>query len=235
MTRTAIKIITVAILLPAVAGVLPAEERVMTVEELYLQEDIGIQVLRTQALSPRRDHKEQALETLRTLVEDGAIAPDDSPRIAILRLLATDGSSYQVRTGGRVVYNNPEIRRDAAELLGEVGGPQSRSALLEVIEYEREPMVLSQAIHALGHVGLDDDGRGAVRLARVLNRENAQDNPDNNLMYVTLMSMERLAVDQADQLATSALVNSLIQISTGPYNRLVREQARRTLAVLGGL
>ena len=235
MTRTAIKIITVAILLPAVAGVLPAEERVMTVEELYLQEDLGIQVLRTQALSPRRDHKEQALETLRTLVEDGAIAPDDSPRIAILRLLATDGSSYQVRTGGRVVYNNPDIRRDAAELLGEVGGPQSRSALLEVIEYEREPMVLSQAIHALGHVGLDDDGRGAVRLARVLNRENAQDNPDNNLMYVTLMSMERLAVDQADQLATSALVNSLIQISTGPYNRLVREQARRTLAVLGGL
>ena len=235
MTRTAIKIMTVAILLLAVAGVLPGEERVMTVEELYLQEDLGIQVLRTQALSPRRDHKEQALETLRTLVEDGAIAPDDSPRIAILRLLATDGSSYQVRTGGRVVYNNPDIRRDAAELLGEVGGPQSRSALLEVIEYEREPMVLSQAIHALGHVGLDDDGRGAVRLARVLNRENAQDNPDNNLMYVTLMSMERLAVDQADQLATSALVNSLIQISTGPYNRLVREQARRTLAVLGGL
>ncbi len=235
MTRTAIKIMTVAILLLAVAGVLPGEERVMTVEELYLQEDLGIQVLRTQALSPRRDHKEQALETLRTLVEDGAVATDDSPRIAILRLLATDGSSYQVRTGGRVVYDNPDIRRDAAGLLGEIGGPQARGALLEVIEYEREPMVLSQAIHALGHVGLDDDGRGAVRLARVLNRENAQDNPDNNLMYVTLMSMERLAVDQADQLATSALVNSLVQISTGPYTRLVREQARQTLTVLGGL
>ena len=235
MTRTVIKIMTVAILLLAVAGVLPGEERVMTVEELYLQEDLGIQVLRTQALSPRRDHKEQALETLRTLVEDGAVATDDSPRIAILRLLATDGSSYQVRTGGRVVYDNPDIRRDAAGLLGEIGGPQARGALLEVIEYEREPMVLSQAIHALGHVGLDDDGRGAVRLARVLNRENAQDNPDNNLMYVTLMSMERLAVDQADQLATSALVNSLVQISTGPYTRLVREQARQTLTVLGGL
>ncbi len=235
MTKTAIAIITAAILLPAMTGLLPAEERVMTVEELYLQEDIGIQVLRTQALSSRRDHKEQALETLRTLVEDGAIAADDSPRIAILRLLATDGSSYQVRVGGRVLYNNPDIRRDAAELLGEIGGPQSRSALLEIMEYEREPMVLSQAIHALGHVGLDDEGRGAVRLARVLNRENARDNPDNNLMYVTLMSMERLAGDQPDQLATSTLVNSLVQISTGPYNRLVREQARQTLSVLGGL
>lgn len=235
MTKTAITIMTVVTLLLAGAATLPADERVMTVEELYLQSDLGIQVLRTQALSPRREHKEQAIDALRALVEEGAISSDDSPHIAILRLLVTDGSSYQVRTGGRVVYDNPDIRRDAAELLGVIGGAQARSALLEAIEFEREPMVLSQAIHSLGHVGLGDEGRGIVRITRVLVRENAQENPDTNLMYVTLLTMERLASDYADQLASSALVNSLVQISTGPYNAIVREQARQTLASLGGL
>ncbi len=227
--------VTIFVLLFAVTVTATADDRPLTVEQLYLEDDPGIKILRAQALSPQRVHKELAIDTLSQLYEDGRIGPDNSAHIALLRLLATDGSSYQVRTGGRVIYNNPDIRRDAIELLGEIGGGQSRNVLREVLRYEREPMVLSQAVHAVGRLGLDGRSDIARDIARVMIRENAQENPDLNLVFTTLRTIEDIADESTEGLDDDALIENLIQISTGRYNGIVREQARITLNTLAGL
>ncbi len=227
--------VTIFVILFAVAMTATADERPMTVEELYLEDDPGIRVLRAQALSSQRVHKELAVDTLTQLVEDGRIGPDDSAHVALLRLLATDGSSYQVRTGGRMIYNFPDVRRDAVALLGEVGGDQARNVIREVLRFEREPMVLSQAVHAVGNVGLDGRTDIARDIARVMIRENARENPDLNLVFTTLRVIENIAAESTEGLADDALIENLVQISTGRYNGIVREQARSTLNTLAGL
>ena len=228
-------IVTVVAVLSAVAMTATAENHAMTIEELYLEEDPGIKVLRAQALSSERVHKELALETLTQLVENGSIGADDSAHIALLRILATDGSSYQVRTGGRVIYNNPDIRRDAVELLGEIGGESTRNVLRKVLRFEREPMVLSQAVHAVGEVGLDGRADIARDIARVMIRENARENPDLNLVFTTLTTIELIAEGSTEGLDDNALIENLIKISSGRYNGIVREQAKSTLNTLAGL
>lgn len=235
MGRRIIILSTVIACTSFLAVPLPAQERPLTIEQLYLEEGLGIQVLRSQALSSRRENKENALETMRGLVEDGQIAANDSGYIAILRVLATDGSSYQVRTGGRVIYNYPDIRRDAVELLGEIGGEQAIHIIREVLRYERDVMVLSQAIHAVGQTGLDGEGAMTRLIGRILIRENAQRYPDMNLMYVTLRTIEALALEDTEGLASTELIDNLIMISTGPYNSILRDQAQSTLTTLGGL
>lgn len=210
-------------------------DRPLTIEELYLEDDIGLQILRSQAISTERTNKRNALATLRELVEDEAISPEDAGEIGILRLLATDGTTYQVRTGGQVVYDYADIRRDATELLGLIGGDQARNVLAEVLEYEKNAMVLAEAVYALGNVGMEGREDISRRLDRVITRENARDNPDDNLMYVTLRTMETLAEENTEQLSNPSLINSLIAITTGPYSALIRNQARDTLNLLGGL
>ncbi|MFP4644385.1 MAG: hypothetical protein ACLFM0_08520 [Spirochaetales bacterium] len=227
--------VTVLVCFFAVAMTATAQDRVMTIEELYLEEDPGIKVLRAQALSSQRIHKELAIETLTQLVENESIGEDDSAHMAILRVLATDGSSYQVRTGGRVIYNNPDIRRDAVDLLSEIGGETARNVLREVLRFEREPMVLSQAVHGVGEVGLDGRGDIARDIARVMIRENARENPDLNLVYTALSTIEQIAEESTEGLEDDSLIENLIQISSGRYNGIVREQAKSTLNTLAGL
>ena len=232
--------LTVAVVvgLFAVAMTATADDRPMTIEELYVEEDEprveedepGITMLRAQALSAQRVHKELAIEMLTRLVEDGRIGPDDSGYIAVLRLLATDGSSNQVRSGGgRVVYTNPDVRRGAVALLGEIGGPQARDVLREVLRHEREPMVLSQAMHAIGKVGLDGRTDIPRDIARVILRANVQDNPDLNLVFTTLRTLENMAAEGTEGLADSILIENVVQVVSGRYNNIVRNQAISTL------
>jgi len=204
--------------------------RPATIEELYLSQEIEIQIISSQARSNDRDSKLLAIETIRKLydAEDLQITPE---LFTVIESLATEGTSREVRSAGRVINYFPVVRKEAAALLGDIGGPGAKNVLLEMVREDPEPMVLAEAIYGLGKIGLNDDNEVTDHLIYVLSRENAQYAPDNNLALATLLAVEKL-VEQGVSL-DSDTVGMIIDISTNyRYITMVRDRARDVLAGL---
>jgi HEAT repeat protein len=192
-----------------------------TIEELYLSQDLELQIMRSQALANDREMKRLALQNIRTMVEDGT--PSEGVYV-ILESLATEGVARQVRSNGAVINNFPEIRREATELLGRVGGEQAKDSLLRIVRDDPEPMVLAEAAYALGQIGMNENNEVSDYLVQTLMRENASPTPDNNLAFSIIISLERLSAQNGGLVDAEAL-GALLETASSPYIRTVRRRA----------
>ncbi|MFP4114202.1 MAG: HEAT repeat domain-containing protein [Spirochaetota bacterium] len=214
------------------------EEEPVTIEDVFLRQQIELQILASQARSTDRENKLIALETIREMHDDGEM--DSSPEtFAILELLATEGTSNQVRSAGRVINNYPVVRAAAAALLGDMGSARAQNVLLTMVREDPEPMVLAEAIYALGKIGPEDNGdMVADHIVYTLTRENAKIAPDNNLAMATLLALQKLfeaGIEFEDPGQLRDTVGLIIDISTNyRYITIVRERARDVLANLTG-
>lgn len=192
-----------------------------TIEELYLSQDLELQIMRSQALANDREMKQLALQNIRSMVEDGNAAEGV---YVILESLATEGVARQVRSNGAVINNFPEVRREATELLGRVGGEQAKNTLLRIVRDDPEPMVLAEAAYALGQIGLNENNEVSDYLVQTLIRENASETPDNNLAFSIIISLERLS-ERTGGLADPEVLGALLETASSPYIRTVRRRA----------
>ena len=192
-----------------------------TIEELYLSQDLEIQIMRSQALADDREMKLLALQTIRSMVEDGR---QNEGMYVILESLATEGSARQVRSNGAVINNFPEIRREATELLGQIGGDQAKNSLVRIMRDDPEPMVLAEAAYALGQIGLNENNEVSDRLVQTLIVENARATPDNNLAFAIILALERLS-EASGGLADPEVLGTLLETASSPYIRSVRRRA----------
>lgn len=202
-----------------------------TIEELYLSQDIELQIIRGQALSNDREMKLLALQSIRSMVEDGALSEDNPGLFTVLEALATEGTARQVRSGGGVINNYPDIRRQAAQLLGEVGGERAKEVLIDVLQEDPETMVLSEAVYALGVIGQNENNRTVRHIVRVLQVQNAAEAPDNNLAYASLLALEKIAQAQGG-LSDPEAINAILGVAGGTYIQAVRLKAIDVLSNL---
>ena len=207
------------------------EEADQTIEELYLSQDIELQIIRGQALSNDREMKLLALQSIRDMVEDGSLSQDTPGMFTVLEALATEGTARQVRSGGGVINNYPDIRRQATALLGDVGGERAKEVLIDVLQEDPETMVLSEAVYALGRIGINDDNRTVQHIVRVLQVQNASETPDNNLAYASLLALEKIANAQGG-LSDPEAINVILEVAGGTYIRTVRLKAVDVLSNL---
>lgn len=206
------------------AGAKAAGGQDLTIEQLYLSQDVELQILRSQALATDRASKELALQTIRSGVQDGTLTADNPGVLVVLQSLASEGVTQQVRAGQQVTNDFPDIRREAVNILGQMGGEKAKSVLLDVLGTDNEPMVLSEAVYALGRIGLNDSNDVTNHIVWVLNRENAKAAPDNNLAFACCLAVEKLAARGAN-MNDPEIVNSLLGIASGKYIRDVRLKA----------
>ena len=235
---------TVLVLLVISGGIALAqsaedENRPSTIEDVFLRQQIEMQILNSQARSTDRENKLVALETVRKMYEAGDLQAS-AETFAIIELLATEGTSNQVRQSGRIINNFPVVRKEAAALLGDVGGPQAQAVLLEMVREDPEPMVLSEAIYALGKIGPQENAdMVADHIVFTLIRENAKIAPDNNLALATMLALQRLfdaGMEFEDQNQLRDTVGLVIDISTNyRYITIVRDRARMLLNSLTGV
>lgn len=232
--------ITVLIVLVAGFGFAQSDDdRPTTIEDIFLRQQIELQILQSQARSTDRESKLLALETVRKMVESGDIDPNDGRTFEIIHDLATEGTSNQVRQSGRVINNYPVVRKEAAALLGDIGGREAQGVLLSMVREDPEPMVLAEAIYALGKIGPEDNAdMVADHIVYTLVRENAKISPDNNLALATLLALQRLfdgGIEFEDPDQLSDTIGLIIDISTNyRYITIVRDRARDVLANLTG-
>ncbi len=213
-----------------------SQDRPATIEDVFLRQQIEMQILASQARSTDYENKLLALETIRKMHDNGTL--QTSPEtFQIVQLLATEGTSNQVRQAGRVINNYPVVRKEAAALLGDIGGREAQQVLLTVIRDDPEPMVLAEAVYALGKVGPQGNSDMVVsHIVHALIRENARVSPDNNLALATLLSLQRLfeaGMEFEDPGQLRDTVGLIIDISTNyRYITMVRDRARHLLAQL---
>lgn len=219
--RTFVLILAAALLLPLV--VTAQNSGPATIEELYLSQDIDLQVARSQATAESREMKLLALQTIRSMIDEGMANTAGNEISAILGVLASEGTIRQVRTGNNTVVNNfPDIRRQAVELIWQVGGPVAEESMKNVLANDPEPMVLAEAVYGLGMIELENPAATADLLSFQLRRWNAAPSPDNNLAFASLLTIERIANRYPEVAANPELLNSLLGIAAGNYIREVR-------------
>ncbi|MEX2443359.1 MAG: HEAT repeat domain-containing protein [Alkalispirochaeta sp.] len=192
-----------------------------TIEELYLSQDLELQIMRSQARANDREMKELALRSIRDMVESGE-TPDGV--YVILESLAAEGVGRQVRSNGSIVNNFPEIRRQATELLGQVGGEEAKDTLVGILRDDPETMVLAEAAYALGQIGINENNEVSDYMVQALLRENSSPTPDNNLAFSLIISLERLS-EKNGGLPDPEVLNVLLETASSPYIRTVRRRA----------
>ncbi|MDR1932239.1 MAG: HEAT repeat domain-containing protein [Spirochaetales bacterium] len=194
------------------------EERGRTIEELYLSQNIELQLIRNQASSNDWEVRSLAIQNLRNMATEGRISEENPGGLVILEEMAKP-----IEQGGNT-RNFNTIRREACNILGDVGGKRSQRILLDVLNVDKEPMVLAEAVYALGKIGRDENGEVLVRLMSLLHTENVKLTPDNNFAYSVLLSISKIAKGQDGIKAPEAL-GPLLELLGSNYKKEVKKKA----------
>ena len=203
------------------------QRREMTVEESYLQESIEIMIIRETARAHSREQKLIALEYVRDAIERGN--RNDEIR-QTLEFLSREGRRNVARENGRLVNNFPDVRRQAAKYLGQMGTEEARRSLLEILSFENEPMVLQEAIKSLGDIGTNENNETVAYIAHVMTRYDNL-NPDNIMAVAAIDAFEKIARNN-NGLNSPEAIHVLVRISEGQYVTPVKERARQLMAEL---
>lgn len=235
-------------LYPCFPPLFSQDEGERAIEDAYLQNP-ELMMVEKQAYSGDRYTQLESLKgielflnSLRSVdnADDSPLEPIDPavvpPQIVDMLIhLASQGSLIITRRGNTVVNNFPEVRRKACELLGWVRTESSKESLMKFLKEDQEPMVKSEAAWALGeyakHEG-DDKGDITRSLAWVIDRESV-DNPDNNLAYAVVLSLDKISEKHGGGLPHPDGYVALIKIAQGNYINTVTKKALEVIQNLG--
>ena len=229
------KIRAAYLLLAVTAFPLAAQEKSeATIEELYLQSAIKTQIIKAEAESPDRDMKMVALTDIRQMVADGS-AGGNPEIMEILGKLAGEGVTNIVREQGHVINDFPEVRREAAKVLGEMGTPEAARELNTILLTDPEPMVMSEAILAISNIEVEDTNSRNRSMAAAIYRQTAV-TKDNNFAYTYLQAVENIA-NREGGIGDPMIFEEVAKIADARqgYNRVVRERAYKLLRDLQSL
>jgi HEAT repeat protein len=225
MEKRALAVILI-LLLAGIAQSGFSQGRELTIEELYLQ-NAEIRIIREQAASQDREMKLLALENIQQMLDDGKLSTGAPEAHFVLDYLSGEGLSHQVRENKRLINYYPEVRRRAANLLGQLGGENSQETLIAVLYDDIEPMVMAEAAYALGQLGDNEDNRASQAIANVILVQDSV-NPDNNFAFASLLAFEKIAAANGG-LNDAAAFDAIIRIAQGNYISKVRLKAVQVL------
>jgi HEAT repeat protein len=220
-------LIMITVLAVPVAFTQTNTNREMTVEESYLQESIEMMIIRETARADSREQKLIALEYIADAIDRGN--NNDEIR-QTLEFLSREGRRTVARENGRVTNNFPDVRRQSAKYLGQLGTAEAQRTLLEITQFENEPMVLQEAIKSLGDIGINDNNETIAHIAWIVGRFNNL-NPDNLMAIATIDAFEKIARKNGG-LNSKEAIETLVKIQEGHYVTPVRERAKQLLAEL---
>jgi HEAT repeat protein len=197
-------------------------------QEVVIEEDSPVSIesffIREQSQATGRNKKLESLEYIREAVGKG----DRSLEIQLaLEKLALEGLVNQTRENGRLA-NYPDVRTEAVIILGDMGTPEAMNTLLRLLPAEYEPMVLTEAIQSLTKIGITD--KAALVIAQAVNHFDLL-LPDNRMAYAALEAFDTLAKKNDGKLYPFVL-KTVMRITEGRYNGIVRARANRLIADL---
>ncbi|MDR1373919.1 MAG: HEAT repeat domain-containing protein [Treponema sp.] len=201
--------------------------RELSVEESYLQESVELMIIRESSRESNRDQKMIALDYIGKAIERGNTGEEVR---SALEFLSMEGVMSKAREAGRLVNNYPDVRREAAKYLGDLGTSEAKDTLIKICIADPEPMVLQEAVKSLGKIGINDNGETVAAIAWIVTRFDVL-NPDNLLALSAIDAFEKIAA-RNNGIKDPNAVRMLIRISGGHYIRPVQERAKQVLEEL---
>ncbi|MDR3130629.1 MAG: HEAT repeat domain-containing protein [Treponema sp.] len=198
--------------------------REKSVEESY-RETMEMMIIREQSRADSLEMKFIALEYIESAIEKGNTGPDV---LGALEYLALEGILNTIRENNRITNNYPEVRRRAVQYLGNVGTPEAKSLLIRLIRTDKEPMILQEAVKALGKIGSNDNNETVNAITGIIDRKYHLNQPDNLLAFSALDAYDKIAKTNGG-LNDPLAVQTIISIVEGNYSPTVRNRAKQVL------
>jgi hypothetical protein len=198
----------------------------------------GREVLRDEiryarAFAPDMQTKLALIAEIRDKARQGGVSPEDKSALRVLRYLAGEGTLTLKRGTASASQGFPEARRASCEALGYIGGPSAREILFAVLEAEGEPMVLSEAVFALGRITEEADDELTAVFTALLEAKILIPRGDNNLAMALLHTLEKFADSKAG-IHDEGLFRVLMRMLDEPLAPQVRRKARILIEKMKG-
>lgn len=222
------KLVFVIFIAVVASSTLYSQSSETTVEERYLSTSIEIGIITELAAADTREQKLVALDSIEQMMNEGRVNTGDRQIHSVLSSLSGEGVSIVVRENSRKTNYYPEVRRRAAKLLGELGGEDSKNTLIDITTKDKEPMVLSQAVYALGIIGLNERNEAIQAISRVIDEDVNRPAVDDNLAVASLLAIEKIAKKNGgfeEDPDPKFIYRSIIAIQQGNYGPNVKKWA----------
>ena len=203
-----------------------SQNRDSSIEDVYLQSSVAIQIIRAEARSSDRHIKLTALEDIEKIIDSEGLAGNEEI-IDILRDLSSEGISHVVMSSGNVINAFPEVRREAARVLGKVKDPRTLPILNNVIYRDNETMVIKEAVNSISKWDMDDEQQKIRnRVMADMMRRQTNLSKDNSLA-MTFLEAVLTIIEREKEMNDPALFEEIIKIANARsgYKRAVRLKA----------
>ncbi|HEQ72314.1 MAG TPA: HEAT repeat domain-containing protein [Spirochaetia bacterium] len=204
-----------------------------SIEELYLTNP-ALQIAYEAARSDDRESKLLALSQLTAMIDEGVSKEEEVQIAAILRDLASQGTTIIIREKGRLVNYYVDVRREACRVLATVKSDEAKkravAVLIEVLKYDDDPIVKSNAAYSLGVIGLNENEESARAIARALESQDYVA-PNDHFAYSGAIALEKIAKAN-NGIFDPLVMQVLVKITQGNYNRSVKDKAFSVLQTL---
>jgi outer membrane protein assembly factor BamB len=176
--------------------------------------------------SQSREQIRPFLSEVRSRVTQGTLGKSTWYVVRLLEKLAGTGVLDPSYRNQKVINNFPDLRAEAASLLGEIGSAGSRWTLIHVVESEPDPYALSAEIAALGDLSFDGDGASVRAITTAFARAGTAPS-DNRLAAATVGALDKIAASTGS--ISQRAAETLFAISNGPYLAQIRAAALEAL------
>lgn len=191
------------------------------------------EILSARASAPDMRTKLAVVAEIRDKARSGGVSPEDKSVLGVLRYLAGEGTLSFERGPASAPQGFPEVRRDSCETLGYIGGEAAREILLAVLRAEGEPMVLSQAVAALGRITGQPDEEIIAAFTLLLETRVLVPGADNNLAMALIETLQKFAASK-EGVHDVNLFRALMRIPDAPLAPSVRRRARILIEKMKG-
>lgn len=230
-----LKTVAVSVLILIAVGVWAQEDESTeprTIEDLYLESDVGLAVIDSQLRSENRNVQLLGLEVLEAQVARGTIDPDGERYVELLGSALAGGVFRLANNRQRLPQGyNPEIRVLAARLLGESSTDEAVDVLYLSLQHDPEPSVRAQAMYSLAQIGKDPDQQISYLMARTITIQNSRQ-ADEALVYAAVTAIGILADTLGGDELHPDVQDAVVSVAAGNYNRVIRSRAVEVLSDL---
>lgn len=218
-----------AMLLPASLSA-QANDGPMTIEDQYLSSRVTVGTLDAQLRTDNEELKLLALDNMESQFESGTLPRDNETAFEALAYVLDEGVVHITKGDNLPLHYFPDVRRRAAEVISHSTHEGVVPQLLTNVLHDPEATVRAEALYSLGRIGADPDWQVSKTIAKRILREDLGE-PDPGVVYAALIAFENIYADP-DNEPHGAAREMVMQVSTGPYRRVIREKAMQILGTM---
>jgi hypothetical protein len=189
-----------------------------------------LNVLESLAKTNDRETKMLALESLKELIDQGMTGDSSERILELLTILANEGITNITYEGMKRGLEFPQVRTEAATLLGETKDERALNPLVNIIFYDNNSQTIIAAIQALSLLEPDNDGKMATAFARILKNTRLIYN-NEELIQFTLEAVAASAPKNANIFNNQDIIEGLefVSQSSAGYGRKTRKRAEEVM------